>query len=292
MRHLASRPPNPPGRSTTAITAPGHQRWANPPKAGWHVVEWACELGGTFALVLGGLSAVVLDFGRHSPVAPLVPSTSARLLLTGLMFSGCGSLVAISPIGRRSGAHLNPAVTVAFWLRGHVHPHDLAGYVGAQCVGAIAAAGVLRWAWGARAASVHYGVTSPRHGLPPAQAAAIEALMTSVLLVTIFAFVSSARTAQWTPVAVWLVVGVLVWRGAPLTGTSLNPARSLGPAVVAGRWTGYWVYVAGPLGAALAVAGAWALSPWATLTAKLFHDPAYKSTLASQLPVQAGPVAL
>ena len=109
--------------------------------------------------------------------------------------------------------------------------------------------------------------------------------MTAALVFTIFAFVSSARTTRWTPLAVWIVIAVFVWQGAPYTGTSLNPARSLGPAAVGGHWTDYWVYVVGPLGGALRAVALWALVPRTTLTAKLFHDPSYRSVLGSALPV-------
>lgn len=234
-------------------------------------------------LVLGGLSAVVFDFGTGSPLRSMVPSHSARLLITGLVFAGFGSLVAISPLGRRSGAHLNPAVTVGFWCERHLHPHDLVGYIAGQCLGAIVGAGLLRLAWGGRAESVRYGITAPGHGLSALEAAGVEALMTSILVLTIFLFVSSTATARWTPLAVWIVVAVLVWQGAPYTGTSLNPARSLGPALIGGDWRDYWVYVLGPLGGSALAVACWALIPRTTLTAKLFHDTGYPSTLASRL---------
>ncbi len=85
-----------------------------PPQPGLHLAEWSCELLGTALLLLEGLSAVCLDFGPHSSLRGLM--SSFRLLLTGLLFAGTGSLLAISPLGRRSGAHLNPVVTLAFWL--------------------------------------------------------------------------------------------------------------------------------------------------------------------------------
>ncbi len=78
-----------------------------PPQPGLHLAEWSCELLGTALLLLGGLSAVCLDFGPHSPLRGL--ASSVRLLLTGLLFAGTGSLLAISPLRRRSGAHLNPS---------------------------------------------------------------------------------------------------------------------------------------------------------------------------------------
>ena len=260
----------------------GHEHLA---QSGWHFVEWGCEFLGTMVLVLGGISAVVLDLGAGSPVASTLRSHSLRLLLTGLLFAGCGSLVAISPIGRRSGAHLNPSITVAFFCQRHLRVGDAAGYITAQCLGAIAGAGAVRLLWGTQAVRVRDGRTLPGPGVSTPEAVGIEALMTAVLVFVVFAFVSSTRTARWTPLAVWIVVAVLVWRGAPYTGTSLNAARSLGPVVVSGDWTDYWVYVVGPLAGVLVAVGLWALVPRRTLTAKLFHDARYPSVLRSVLPV-------
>jgi aquaporin Z len=272
-------------RSIAGCTCPRANQRQQVPNSGWHLAEWTCELAGTMYLVFVGLSAVVFDFGTGSSIASTIPSHSVRLLITGLIFAGSGSLVALSPIGRRSGAHLNPSITFAFWCERHLSLGDLAGYVTAQCFGAIAATELLRLAWGRRAASVHFGLTTPGRSLGSWQAVGVEALMTATLVFTIFAFVSSPRTTHWTPLAVWIVVAVLVWQGAPYTGTSLNPARSLGPALVAGRWSDYWIYVVGPLGGALSAVALWVLVPRTTLTAKLFHDPRYPSVLGSALPV-------
>lgn len=257
-----------------------------PTVGGWHLGEWASELIGTAALVFGGLSAVVLDFYPGSPVAGLVPSPSLRLLLTGALFAGIGSLVAISPLGRRSGAHLNPAVTFAFTCTKHVHPHDLCGYVVAQLGGGLAGAGLLRLMWGSRAGALGYGVTQPGAHTGVAAALGLEAVMTAALVLTIFAFVSSPRTTRWTPAGVWMVVAVLVWKGAPATGTSLNPARSLGPAIVASNYHHLWIYLLGPILGGIAGAGIWWPLPRRTLTAKLFHDPSYRCTLRTALPAR------
>lgn len=242
-----------------------------------HWREWMAEAAGTALLVLGGLSAVTLDFGRHSPVAAVVPSHSLRLLITGALFAATGSLVAVSPLGRISGAHLNPAVSLAFWLSRKMHHHDIVAYVVAQCAGAVAGAAALRLAW-PEFASVGYGVTQPAGFLAPAAAVLIEAAMAALLVATILLFVSSMRTARWTPLAVWAVVTLLVWQGAPLTGTSLNPARSLGPALVAGNLHDLWIYLVGPpAGAALAVLLVVTSIRLRPATAKLFHDPSYRS---------------
>jgi aquaporin Z len=232
---------------------------------------------------------VFLDFGPSSPVAELLPSRSARFLVTGVLFAGCGSLVAVSPLGRCSGAHLNPAVTLAFWTQRRVHVHDLAGYVVAQLLGGVAAAYLLAWIWGPTARALDDGATSPGNGLTAGQAAVVEAAMTASLVLLIFVMTASRRTARWTPLGVWVLIAALVWQGAPYTGTSLNPARSLGPALVAGAWADFWVYVVGPLSGSLVAVAFFALVKRVrrveVLTAKLFHDERYRSTLGGLLPV-------
>jgi aquaporin Z len=254
-------------------------------EGGWHWAPWGCEFIGTAILLAGGLSAVYLDFGPASPVTPHLASHGARLLLTGLLFAGAGSLVALSPLGRRSGAHLNPAVTLAFWTQRKVHPHDLAGYIVGQILGALASVALLHLAWGHTAGALHLGATQPGNGFTPLDAAGLETLMTASLVLMIFFFTSNPHTARWTPLGNWLLVATLVWQGAPYTGTSLNPARSLAPALLAPDHAHLWVYIAGPLaGALLAALIFTAFRSTNVLTAKLFHDPRYPSTLGSELP--------
>jgi aquaporin Z len=261
------------------------------PLPGFHVAQWLAELAGTAILVFGGVSAICLDFGPGSPVTAVVPSHSLRLLLTGLLFAGTGSLVAISPLGRLSGAHLNPAVTFAFWIRGHAHANDLAGYIGAQMVGGLVGAASVIVAWGTVATAVRVGATAPGPGVPPVVAVLLEALMTALLVLAIFVMLGSERTARLTPLAVWIVVALLVWQGAPYTGTSLNPARSFGPAVLAGALDVFWIYLVGPMAGAAAIAGLSRLlgARRRPLTAKLFYDPAYPSVMMSSMPVREPP---
>ncbi len=248
-----------------------------------HWPEYTAELLGTALLVFAGLSAVTLDFGAGSPIAPLIPSHSLRLLLTGLLFAGSGSLVAISPLGKLSGAHINPAVSLAFWLHGKLPTLDLVGYVrGLRAWGAWGAA-LLAVAGGARAASVRDGMTLPSPAYPLWLPFVAEVGLTGLLVLGIFLFVSDPRLMRWTPLMTWLLVATMVWQEAPISGTSLNPARSLGPALVAAYWAHQWLYVvAPPLGAALAV-GAFRLIGMAqadgrdVLTGKLFHTAHYRS---------------
>jgi aquaporin Z len=261
----------------------------HPPRNGWHWSEWSAEGLGTGILVLGGLSAVCLDFGTGSPMLHLIPSSSVRLLVTGLLFAGTGSLVAISPLGRLSGAHLNPSVTLAFWTSGHVSRSDLLGYLGSQIMGALLGVAVLRLAWGHVAVALQDGRTSPHPGVVPLAAVGIEALMTAILILAIFTFTSSARTARWTPLALWIVIALLVWRGAPFTGCSMNPARSLAPAVISADFSSLWIYLVGPPLGALAAAWLFVKTPLGLrpVTAKLYHDDAYPSVLGTSLRVRS-----
>jgi aquaporin Z len=172
----------------------------------------------------------------------LFGSQSVRLLFIGILFGGCVTLVAASPLGSISGAHMNPAVTLAFTALGRMRPLDTAAYVAAQLVGALAGALAFRALWGAEVT----GVTHTSVSLPAA--AGLEVGMTAVLMGTILA------SGRWAPYAVWPVIVVLTWQGSPFTGTSLNPARSEGPAVVFGDLAELWLYLAAPVIGAVAVA--------------------------------------
>src|SRR4051795_11508722 len=190
-----------------------------------HVAEWACEFAGTATQLLRGFAVVALVAGQTSP--PRILSPDLRFATIGLTFGILAALVAISPLGRRSGAHLNPAVTLGFWLRGHVHRHDLAAYAASQALGALVATGAFVLLWGQGAAEVNDAVTMPAPSVGALGAVAIESALTAILLGVLFAFLSSARSARWTPLAAVGVLTVLIWAAARLTGASFNPARSL-----------------------------------------------------------------
>lgn len=255
------------------------------PKPGLHWAQWGAELLGTLLLVAVGLSVVCFDFGTGAPLGAL--PASLRYLLNGLWFAGTGSLIALTPFGRLSGAHLNPIVSGAYFLLGKLHPVDLVGYVVAQLLGALAGAALLLAAWGAIARSVQVGATAPGPGVADWQAVLLEAGMGAVEVLVILGFTSTRRTARYTPLALWLVNAVLVWRFAALTGTSLNPARSFGPAVIAPLLGVYWIYVAGPVTGMLVGVGLFRVIGRAdVVTTKLFHDARYPSTGASRLPVR------
>jgi len=261
-----------------------------PKASGWHPLDWACEYVGTAGQLAVGFSVVAVLEAPDSPGREAISSGGLRLVLIGVAFGLLAAAVALSPIGRRSGAHLNPAVTFGFWLRRHTPTRDAVGYMVAQTLGALTAAAIFAAVCGSWADEVNRARTIPAHGLPPAAVAGIEAALTCGLLLTVFLMLSSRHTARWTPAIVTGALAALIWAGAPHTGASMNPARTFGPDVVADAYTALWCYVAGPLAGACAAAIAFRLfTRRQTLTAKLFHDSRYPSVHATTLPAKPHP---
>jgi aquaporin Z len=274
------------GRRGRLKGRPEDQAAPQPKAAGWHPVDWACEFAGTAFQLTAGFSVVALLESPRSPATAALPPW-LRLVLIGIVFGALAAAVALSPVGRRSGAHLNPAVTVGFWLRGHTPSRDALGFVAAQTAGALVAAGVFSCTLGSWASSVKDAQTLPQPRLHLAAAAGIEAALTFGLLMTVFVMVSSPRTAKWTPALVTGALAGLIWVGAPHTGASMNPARTFGPDVVASSFGALWCYIVGPvLGAAVAAGVVTLVTRRPTLTAKLFHDPEYPSVHATLLPAR------
>jgi aquaporin Z len=204
------------------------------------------ELVGTALLVLFGLSLVILMFGAGSPVARIVPGEGARRLITGFLFGTTGALIALSPVGKESGAHINPVVTLGFWLLGKLNLPTVVGYVLAQLAGAVAGALPLL-AWGPMGRSVAFGATLPGEGYSAGFVLLGEAVTTFALIAGLCVFLGFRGLRRFTPAMFPFLYAYMVWAEAPISGTSTNPARSLGPAIVSGQWRGFWIYLVGPL---------------------------------------------
>lgn len=210
------------------------------------------EAIGTTLLVAVGLSIVIFDNGDGSPIRFILPDPGARRALTGFLFGVTGCCITLSPIGRISGAHINPIVSFAFHLRKRMFTSHFLCYVFAQLIGAILGA-IPLLLWGSQGASVGYGNTVPLSGRIPA-AFAGETITSFLLVAGIFLFTGHRNLRRFTPFLMPPLYCLMVFAEGALSGTSTNPARSLGPAVISGVWTEWWLYWLAPLaGAALAV---------------------------------------
>jgi aquaporin Z len=212
-----------------------------------HWPEYAIEAGGLgIFMVAACLFAALLEHPA-SPLHHVVPDALLRRLLMGLAMGGTAVALIYSPWGQRSGAHLNPSVTLGFWRLGKVAPWDAAFYVVAQFVGGIG--GVVLVAAVVRGALAHpavsYVVTVPgRAGTSVAFVA--ELAISFGLFAAVLATSSSARLARFTGLVAGALVAGYIAIEAPYSGMSMNPARTLGSAVSAGVWSGLWVYFTAP----------------------------------------------
>ena len=238
-----------------------------------HPWMYAAEAFGTALLVLLGLSSIIALWGKGAPFIAWPLTAGARRLLNGFVFGSIGAAIAYSPLGRISGAHINPAMTFAFFLAKRLRWRDASCYVLAQIVGATVGAALLL-AWGDVGASAAWGASIPATGTAILWPVAGEVACTFLLVALVFFFASRPSLQRFTPLINPPLFAILSWLEAPISGASANPARSFGPELIGQTWGGWWVYWLGPaLGAALAV-GAYRLKLLGRVhlpQARLFH---------------------
>jgi aquaporin Z len=207
---------------------------------------YTAEIIGTAALLVVGLSLVIFMFGEGSPAAEWIPSVKLRQAMTGFLFGATGGLIAISKVGKESGAHVNPAVTLGFWIAHKIETRIAVGYVLAQLIGAVLGCLPLL-AWGAMGRSIAFGATVPGPGYSTTEALLGEVVTTAALILTLCVFLAYRKLRQFTPAAMPVLYAIMVPLEAAVSGISTNPARSFGPAVVSGVWTDWWIYWVGPM---------------------------------------------
>jgi MIP family channel proteins len=192
------------------------------------------EAVGTFALVFAGCGAIVTDSQRHGALGVVGIGLAFFLVL----------LAAIASLGHISGAHFNPGVSLSFCLTRHLPVRDLLVYWTAQLAGATLAALALALIWPGHPADL--GATVP--SIAAGRAVLLEAILTALLMLVIMSVATDTR-AVGAPAALPIAaaVGLAAIAFGPLTGASLNSARSFGPALVSGQWRDFWIYLAGPL---------------------------------------------
>jgi aquaporin Z len=201
---------------------------------------------GTFFMMLGGISAITLNFGTEY-MASVIPSPNWRLLLTGILFAGGGTLVTYSPVGKISGAHLNPAVTLAFLIKKKISLPDALIFMIVQTLGSIAAALLALYLWGYHAKEINIGMTLPGQGQTILTVFLVEVLITFLLIRCIFYFLHKKNLTSFTGLAVGILIAAIVYFTANITGSSMNPARSFGPALIEGDFSFLWIYLIAPL---------------------------------------------
>jgi MIP family channel proteins len=198
--------------------------------------RYAAEAVGTFALVAVGPGAVMVSSATHAF------GQTGIALAFGLVVT-----LIVASSGHLGGAHVNPAVTIGFWSVRRFPGREVAPYIIAQCIGAVAASALLRWLLGPVGA---LGATVP--SLTLARSFVVEAGYTALLGFVIMGVATDERSP--TAIAPF-AIGATIFAGAlvtgPLTGGSFNPARSLGPAVIGGIWTAHWLYWAAPIAGAV-----------------------------------------
>jgi aquaporin Z len=201
----------------------------------------AAELFGAFALVFAGTGAIVVNAAQGGAVTHVGVALTFGLVVLALVYS----------LGEVSGAHLNPAVTAGFLLAGRFPARRVPGYVLAQCAGALLASGLLRLLFPDDATAL--GATLPAG--PPWQSFVLEVVLALLLMFVILSVSTGAKEkGVMAGVAVGSVIALEAMFAGPVCGASMNPARSLAPAVVSGRLGHLWVYLSAPvLGACLAV---------------------------------------
>ncbi len=202
----------------------------------------AAECIGTFALVFAGTGAIVIDEVSGGAV------THAGVALT----FGLVVLAMIYTLGDISGAHLNPAVTIGFFIARRFSGGKVLPYILSQCAGALVASTVLRFLFPQNAS---FGATIPAG--PAAQSFVLELLLTAILMFVILSVSTGAAEKGITAgIVVGSVIGLEAMFAGPICGASMNPARSLAPALVSGHMQTLWIYILAPItGAAVGVLG-------------------------------------
>ena len=232
------------------------------------------------AAALGGfmISACAVTVLLEHPMSPLQQtlgdSNLLRRALTGLAMGLTAIGIIYSPWGQRSGAHMNPSVTLTFVALGKIAPWDAVFYVVFQFIGGIAGVRAADFLIGlpVRHSSINYAVTVPGPG-GPRVAFIAEFAISMLLMSTVLMVSNSRRLSRYTPLFAGTLVATFITIEAPLSGMSMNPARTLGSAFSADEWTALWIYFTAPL-AGMLFAGAiyrFRRGAHAVFCAKLHH---------------------
>jgi aquaporin Z len=239
-----------------------------------HWPEYLMEAAGLGLFMISAAVATSLIEYPHSPLYALLPDPVVRRVLIGIAMGLTAIGIIYSPWGKRSGAHLNPAVTVTFFRLGKIQGLDACFYVLAQFVGGLIGlyAAAIAIGMAIEHPSVNYVVTVPGLG-GVGIAFAAEAGISFGLMLVVLIVSNSTKLNAWTGAFAGALVAAYVMVEAPLSGMSMNPARSFASALPAQLWTDFWVYLTAPFIGMLLAAECYVRFPGArrVLCAKLYH---------------------
>ncbi len=215
--------------------------------ANWpeYLMEAACL--GLF-MISASVFGVLLDYPQ-SPLHQAIESASLRRAIGGVAMGISAVLLICSPWGKRSGAHMNPAITLTFLTLDKIKRQDAIFYVVSQFTGAVLGIQIADLLIGMplRHGTVNYVVTAPGEGYGPWVALGAEFAISSLMMLMVLFISNNSAISRLTPYAAGAMVALYIWIEAPVSGMSMNPARTFGSAVAAQDWTALWIYFAGPL---------------------------------------------
>lgn len=223
-----------------------------------HWPEYAMEgaLLGSFMIAACALATLLEHPG--SPLNAALPDAGIRRVVMGLAMGATAVTLVRSPWGRQSGAHMNPSLTLTYLRLGKVRRADAFGYVAGQFLGGVVGVGLVWLVLGVLAAHplVRFAATAPGPA-GVATAFAAESAISALLMAVVLLVSNNARWAHWTPWCCGMLVATYIVVEAPLSGMSMNPARSFASAVGAWDWDALWIYFAAPPLGMLAAAEAY-----------------------------------
>jgi aquaporin Z len=194
--------------------------------------KYIAEAIGTFVLVFAGTGAIVTNEVSGGAVTHVGVALTFGLVVLAMIYT----------LGDISGAHLNPAVTIGFWFARRLPQRQVVPYIGRQCAGALAASGVLRCLFPQNAL---LGATQPAGSAM--QSLILEVLLTAILMFVILGVSTGAAEKGITAgIVVGAVIGLEAMFAGPISGASMNPARSLAPAIFSGHLNNLWIYILAP----------------------------------------------
>jgi len=239
-----------------------------------HLPEYLMEAAELGLFMFSACACTVLLYHPSSPIAQTIHDGVLRRLLMGMAMGSTAIAIIFSPLGKRSGAHFNPSVTWAFFRLGKIGAWDAAFYTLFQFAGGMAGIMLASLTLGKLVAhqSVNYATTLPGPN-GPITAFAAEILISFILMSVVLAVSNTKRLARWTGVFAGVLVATYITIESPISGMSMNPARTFSSAVGAHIWMSLWIYfVAPPLGMLLAAEIYRRLSAGRTIVcAKLHH---------------------